>query len=111
MATHAVFKDPLFGSEIHFIDAITAEDAKDIFVKCFPCIKTEMFEEALAGFDSPELNEVLYIWGNKHHIHHIAHECVHAAAYTLHRVGVPVSFRNDETLAYYVQFLMNNIYP
>lgn len=39
----------------------------------------------------------------------IAHECVHIANWICERVGIALEYRNDESLAYLVQYLFANI--
>lgn len=50
------------------------------------------------------------IWLKKHWDWHIlAHEAVHAGNWILRNKGVIINRRNDEALAYYVQFIMRDI--
>lgn len=98
--------DPMFRVAFYYYDCKTPEDFarrifKDFKIKDVPTPASAAFVE---------YKDMLFIWGPRRYPAIIAHECVHCAFYVLDRVGVPIKYENDEIFAYYVNFLMAEIY-
>lgn len=68
--------------------------------------QTEFFE-GKTGFAKD--NRTIILWLRNPSILCLIHEAIHVTTFLFDRVGVPINFHNDETLAYMVQYLVREV--
>ena len=103
-------KLPMYYAQIEFYIC----DDYGVLAKAVPeRIREDVLESTSSGTFSPyTMQDVkLYrrpiIYARWHNIPIIAHEILHACTWIASQSGIPMTYENDETLAYMQQYLLN----
>lgn len=99
--------DRVFQKTIKFIDCKTGKEFIDYVTTNYET-PPQFAHPGDGGFENIE--GTLFFWAPKSDFSIVVHECVHVVADILHDIGVPFEYNNDETIAYYMQFLICEIY-
>ena len=53
--------------------------------------------------------ELLWIWTKRKSVATLAHECIHAIFKLFDSRGIPITYENQETFAYFVRYLIQEV--
>ena len=111
MKPHKI-NDTLYHVELLFFVGNGAETASYINKK-FDKDYSDIIEESLGGVVfcgyAKDGHMILAMWVHEPKFSIIAHECVHIASIVFEDRSIPFTSKNDEIIAYYIEFWVRNI--
>lgn len=91
--------DDRYRFKLHVLADVTCEQAQKIAKK----LGFEFDDSLYGGFDGNMYEGIMWIH-KKPDLDTLCHEASHIAAHVMHNKGIPVTYENDEGIAYMVEF-------
>jgi hypothetical protein len=99
-----VIEDKRYKFKLHVIVGVTCEQAKAEAKK----LGFEFEDSLFGGFDGNMYEGIMWMH-KKPDFYTLCHECAHVAFHIMHNKGIPVSYENDEGMAYMIEFWFKSV--
>lgn len=74
-----------------------------------PDVNKAIYQELRPQYMEDGVTAAEFIWLRSKELPTLAHELIHLTTHLFHEKAIPISYDNDETLCYYVEYWLNRI--